>query len=113
MVRSLFGPLSFQPFPREPSAAERRGFEPLVPSRAHLISNQAPSASRSSLRPRSWAIPPPRVKDCPRPSGIEASHVDGARNLELLGRLPGGSSRLSGRDELPVGVGARLAVVGE
>src|SRR5215467_6654230 len=37
----------------EPSA-ERRGFEPLVPSRAHLISNQAPSASRSSLRQARW-----------------------------------------------------------
>ena len=29
--------------------AERRGFEPLVPLRAHLISNQTPSATRSSL----------------------------------------------------------------
>lgn len=29
--------------------AERRGFEPLVPSRAHLISNQEPSATRTSL----------------------------------------------------------------
>ena len=31
-------------------AAERVGFEPTVPFRVHLISNQAPSAARSSLR---------------------------------------------------------------
>ena len=31
--------------------AERAGFEPAVPSRAHLISNQAPSATRTPLRP--------------------------------------------------------------
>ncbi len=30
--------------------AERVGFEPTVPLRAHLISNQAPSATRTSLR---------------------------------------------------------------
>ncbi len=30
--------------------AERVGFEPTVPVRAHLISNQAPSAARTSLR---------------------------------------------------------------
>src|SRR3954470_9905812 len=30
--------------------AEREGFEPSVPSRVHLISNQAPSATRTSLR---------------------------------------------------------------
>ena len=34
--------------------AERAGFEPAVPLRAHLISNQAPSASRSSLRGGPW-----------------------------------------------------------
>ena len=30
-------------------SAESKGFEPLVPLRAHLISNQAPSATRSAL----------------------------------------------------------------
>src|SRR5690606_16529655 len=35
-------------------AAERVGFEPTVPLRAHLISNQAPSATRSSLRGGMW-----------------------------------------------------------
>jgi hypothetical protein len=35
--------------------AERKGFEPLEPLQAHLISNQAPSATRTSLRWRtSW-----------------------------------------------------------
>src|SRR5262245_44742319 len=34
--------------------AERVGFEPTVPSRVHLISNQAPSAARSSLRGGLW-----------------------------------------------------------
>ena len=34
--------------------AERVGFEPTVPLQTHLISNQAPSASRSSLRGGMW-----------------------------------------------------------
>jgi hypothetical protein len=36
--------------------AEREGFEPSVPLRVHMISNHAPSATRSSLR----IVPPPR-----------------------------------------------------
>src|SRR5687767_543464 len=36
------------------AAAERVGFEPTVPLRAHLISNQAPSTARSSLRGALW-----------------------------------------------------------
>lgn len=39
---------------KQPSVAERAGFEPAVPLRVHLISNQAPSASRSPLRGRTW-----------------------------------------------------------
>ena len=35
-----------------PNSAEREGFEPSVPLRAHMISNHAPSATRSSLRGR-------------------------------------------------------------
>src|SRR5690606_21807706 len=34
--------------------AARPGFEPAVRLRAHLISNQAPSATRSSLRGGMW-----------------------------------------------------------
>ena len=34
----------------EGAGAERKGFEPLVPLRVRLISNQVPSATRSSLR---------------------------------------------------------------
>src|SRR5690349_19124491 len=34
--------------------AERVGVEPTVPLRIHLISNQAPSATRSSLRRGLW-----------------------------------------------------------
>src|SRR3954468_3079315 len=34
----------------EGAGAERKGFEPLVPLRVRLISNQVPSAARSSLR---------------------------------------------------------------
>src|SRR6185437_8554259 len=34
--------------------AERAGFEPAVPLQVHLISNQAPSASRSPLRRGPW-----------------------------------------------------------
>ena len=38
--------------------AERVGFEPTVPLRAHLISNQAPSASRSPLqKPGQFGVP--------------------------------------------------------
>ena len=36
------------------AAAERKGFEPLVPLRVRLISNQVPSAARSSLRGGIW-----------------------------------------------------------
>ena len=39
-------------------SAERVGFEPTVGVNPHLISNQAPSASRSSLRAGSWQRPP-------------------------------------------------------
>jgi hypothetical protein len=35
---------------RSEGAAESVGFEPTVPSRVHLISNQAPSATRTALR---------------------------------------------------------------
>ena len=35
--------------------AERAGFEPAVGSHPHLISNQAPSTSRTPLRRRSFA----------------------------------------------------------
>src|SRR5664280_1391928 len=34
--------------------AEREGFEPSVPLQAHLISNQVPSTTRTSLRGRIW-----------------------------------------------------------
>jgi hypothetical protein len=34
----------------ESNSAESVGFEPTVPSRVHLISNQAPSATRTALR---------------------------------------------------------------
>src|SRR5688572_19637442 len=37
-----------------PGSAERVGVEPTVPLRIHLISNQAPSATRSSLRGGLW-----------------------------------------------------------
>ena len=44
--------------PHEPSTcsavAEREGFEPSVPVRVHLISNQVPSTARTSLRGRIW-----------------------------------------------------------
>jgi hypothetical protein len=35
---------------RGPNFAEREGFEPSVPLRVHMISNHAPSTTRSSLR---------------------------------------------------------------
>ena len=35
---------------RTGNSAESKGFEPLVPLRVHLISNQAPSATRTALR---------------------------------------------------------------
>ena len=38
--------------------AEREGFEPSVPSLVHLISNQAPSATRTSLRGGIWQPSP-------------------------------------------------------
>jgi hypothetical protein len=37
--------------PIDRHSAESVGFEPTVPSRVHLISNQAPSATRTALRP--------------------------------------------------------------
>ena len=36
--------------PTKPDLAESKGFEPLVPLPAHLISNQAPSTARTALR---------------------------------------------------------------
>lgn len=47
--RSVISPS--QTFFKE-AIAESEGFEPPVPLRAHLISNQAPSATRSALRAR-------------------------------------------------------------
>src|SRR5512145_3151949 len=38
------------------SSAEREGFEPSVPVRAHLISNQVPSTARTSLRGGIWQV---------------------------------------------------------
>ncbi len=47
-------PPAFKRGGKQPSVAERAGFEPAVPLQVHLISNQAPSASRSPLRRRTW-----------------------------------------------------------
>jgi hypothetical protein len=42
---------------RGPNFAEREGFEPSVPLRVHMISNHAPSTTRSSLRASSSPLP--------------------------------------------------------
>ena len=64
--------------PHEPSTcsalAEREGFEPSVPVRAHLISNQVPSTARTSLRGRIWQ----------RPRGLSTSRAD--IRFEFIGR---------------------------
>src|SRR3954466_421238 len=74
--------------PKSPTnLAERVGFEPTVPLRAHLISNQAPSATRSSLR---------RGR-CPSDPDLS---TNGAPNFPLPGErgeagpIPSGSSEL-------------------
>ncbi len=78
---------------RRAKLAERGGFEPPVPSRAHLISNQAPSATRTSLRPPRCSIRQVTVKPSnapPRTSrrvNTVASRPRPGRLVDL--RLPG------------------------
>ena len=62
--------------------AESKGFEPLVPLQAHLISNQAPSATRTALRRRNWSTG--RLL-----SSALASVFGGERGIRTLGALAG------------------------
>src|SRR5690606_3946666 len=72
------------------NSAERVGVEPTVPLRVHLISNQAPSAARSSLRGGMWqgcaplstpaaSIVPARRTTLTRPARASAAALDGPR----------------------------------
>ena len=77
--------------------AERKGFEPPVPSRAHTISSRAPSTARSPLQgerrePLSGLISPPARRTRGRNSEVQrptTPDLGGEQGIRTLGTVTG------------------------
>jgi integrase len=78
-------------------SAESKGFEPLVPLRVHLISNQAPSATRTALRRAS----------CREPLALSSGRTPARRRHAKRG--PASANALASTSGFPPGIWSECA----